>query len=159
MCRVLREGHVLCLNQCVFGVDMRSNVSAMCFLVGFVFALVFKVLWHVVISYLRASMETFMCRKHVCVGVKKFVTLKVHLFHEDQKMYKCRHTLVLLGLRVDYTADRFNLLALTDITADTLIALRRERFIYLQEHYCVGIRRLFTLQTHWRRLGDDVFKL
>ena len=46
-----------------------------------------------------------MCRKHVCVGVKKFVTLKVHLFHEDQKVYKCRHTLVLLGLRVDYTAD------------------------------------------------------
>ena len=72
-------------------------------------------------------METFMCRKHVCVGVKKFVTLKVHLFHEDQKVYKCRHTLVSLGLRVDYTADRFNSLALTDITADTLIALRRER--------------------------------
>ena len=44
MCRVLREGPVLCLNQCVFGVDMRSNVSAMCFLVGFVCALVFKVL-------------------------------------------------------------------------------------------------------------------
>ena len=44
MCRVLREGHVLCLNQCVFGVDMRSNVSAMCFLVGCVCALVFKVL-------------------------------------------------------------------------------------------------------------------
>ena len=140
MCRVLREGPVLCLNQCVFGVDMRSNVSAMCFLVGFVCALVFKVLWHVVISYFRTSMETFMCRKHVCVGVKKFVTLKVHLFHEDQKVYKCRHTLVLLGLRVDYTADRFNSLALTDITADTLIALRRQRFIYLQEHYCVGIR-------------------
>ena len=80
-------------------------------------------------------METFMCRKHVCVGVKKFVTLKVHLFHEDQMVYKCRHTLVSLGLRVDYTADRFNSLALTDITADTLIALRRERFIYLQEHY------------------------
>ena len=33
-------------------------------------------------------METFMCRKHVCVGVKKFVTLKVHLFHEDQMVYK-----------------------------------------------------------------------
>ena len=33
MCRVLREGPVLCLNQCDFGVDMRSNVSAMCFLV------------------------------------------------------------------------------------------------------------------------------
>ena len=82
-----------------------------------------------------------------------------NLFHEDQKVYKCRHTLVSLGLRVDYTADRFNSLALTDITADTLIALRRERFIYLQEHYCVGIRRLFTLQTHWWRLGDDVFKL
>ena len=74
-------------------------------------------------------METFMCRKHVCVGVKKFVTLKVHLFHEDQKVYKCRHTLVSLGLRVDYTADRFNSLALTDITADTLIALMPERFI------------------------------
>ena len=44
MCRVLREGPVLCLNQCVFGVDMRSNVSAMCFLAGFVCALVFKVL-------------------------------------------------------------------------------------------------------------------
>ena len=42
MCRVLREGPVLCLNQCVFGVDMRSDVSAMCFLVGFVCALVFK---------------------------------------------------------------------------------------------------------------------
>ena len=159
MCRVLHEGPVLCLNQCVFGVDMRSNVSAMCFLVGCVCALVFKVLWHVVISYFRASMETFMCRKRVCVGVKKFVNLKVHLFHEDQKVYKCRHTLVSLGLRVDYTADRFNSLALTDITADTLIALRRERFIYRQEHYCVGIRRSFTLQTHWRRLGDDVFKL
>ena len=37
-------GHVLCLNQCVFGVDMRSNVSAMCFLVRCVCALVFKVL-------------------------------------------------------------------------------------------------------------------
>ena len=72
-------------------------------------------------------METFMCRKHVCVDVKKFVTLKEHLFHEDQKVYKCRHTLVSLGLRVDYTADRFNSLALTDITADTLIALRGER--------------------------------
>ena len=23
--------------------------------------------------------------KHVCIGVKKFVTPKVHLFHEDQK--------------------------------------------------------------------------
>ena len=76
MCRVLREGPVLCLNQCVVGVDMRSNVSAMCFLVGCVCALVFKVLWHVVISYFRASMETFMCRKRVCVGVKKFVNLK-----------------------------------------------------------------------------------
>ena len=74
-------------------------------------------------------METFMCRKRVCVGVKKFVNLKVHLFHEDQKVYKCRHTLVSLGLRVNYTADRFNSLALTDITADTLIASRRERFI------------------------------
>ena len=104
-------------------------------------------------------METFTCCKHVCVDVKKFVTLKVHLFRKDQKVHKCRHTLVSLGYRVDYTADRLNSLALTDITADTLIALRRERFIYLQEHYCVGIRRLFTLQTHWRRLGDDVFKL
>ena len=130
MCRVLREGPVLCLNQCVFGVDMRSNVSAMCFLVGFVCALVFKVLWHVVISYFRTSMETFMCRKHVCVGVKKLVTLKVHLFHEDQKVYKCRHTLVLLGLRVDYTADRFNSLALTDITADTLIGVEATK-VYL----------------------------
>ena len=71
-------------------------------------------------------METFMCRKHVCVGVKKFVTLKVHLFHEDQKMYKCRDTLVSFGLKVDYTAYRFNSLELTGITADTLIALRRE---------------------------------
>ena len=35
---------MLCLNQCVFGVDMRSNVSAMCSLVGCVCALVFKVL-------------------------------------------------------------------------------------------------------------------
>ena len=42
MCRVFCEGHVLCLNQCVFGVDMRSNVSAMCFLVGCVCALVFQ---------------------------------------------------------------------------------------------------------------------
>ena len=100
-----------------------------------------------------------MCRKHACVGVKKFVILKVHLFHEDQKVYKCRRTLVSLGLRVVDTADKFNSLALTDITADTLIALRRERFIILQDHYCVGIRRLFTLQTHWRRLGADVFKL
>ena len=74
MCRVLREGPVMCLNQCVFGVDMRSSVSAMCFLVGCVCALVFKVLWHVVISYFRASMETFMCRKRVCVGVKKLLT-------------------------------------------------------------------------------------
>ena len=39
-------------------------------------------------------METFMSCKHVCVGVKKFVTPKVHLFHEDQKVYKCRDTLV-----------------------------------------------------------------
>ena len=46
-------------------------------------------------------METFMCCKHVCVGVKKFVTPKVHLFHEDQKVYKCRDTLVSLGLKVD----------------------------------------------------------
>ena len=67
------------------------------------------------------------CAINVCVGVKKFVTLKVHLFQEDQRVYKCRHTLVSPGLRVDYTADRFNSLALTDITADTLIALRRER--------------------------------
>ena len=51
-------------------------------------------------------------------------------------------------LKVDYTADRFNSLALTGITADTLIALRRGRFIYLQEHYCFGIRRLFTLKTY-----------
>ena len=63
-------------------------------------------------------------------------------------MYKCRDTLVSLGLNVDYTADRFNSLALTGITADTLIALRRGRFIYLQEHYCLGIRRLFTLKTY-----------
>ena len=63
-------------------------------------------------------------------------------------MYKCRDTLVSLGLKVDYTADRFNSLALTGITADTLIALRRGRFIYLQEHYCLGIRRLFTLKTY-----------
>ena len=93
------------------------------------------------------------------LALKNFVNLKVHLFHEDQKVYKCRHTLVSLGLRVDYTAVRLNSLALTDITADTLIALMRERFFYLQEHYCVGIKGLFTLQTHWRRLGDDVFKL
>ena len=58
-----------------------------------------------------------------------------------------RHT-GLLGLKVDYTADRFNSLALTGITADTLIALRRGRFIYLQEHYCFGISRLFTLKTY-----------
>ena len=93
-------------------------------------------------------METFMSCKHVCVGVKKFVTPKVHLFHKDQKVYKCRDTLVCKGLKVDYTADRFNSLALTGITADTLIALRRGRFIYLQEHYCFGIRRLFTLKTY-----------
>ena len=74
-------------------------------------------------------------------------------------MYKCRRTLVSLGLRVVDTADKFNSLALTDITADTHIALRRERFINLQDHYCVGIRRLFTLQTNWWRLCDDVFKL
>ena len=42
-------------------------------------------------------METFMCRKHICVDVKKFVTLKVHLFHKDQKVYKCRDTLVSFG--------------------------------------------------------------
>ena len=59
-----------------------------------------------------------------------------------------RDTLVSLELKVDYTADRFNSLALTGITADTLIALRRGRFIYLQEHYCLGIRRLFTLKTY-----------
>ena len=80
----------------------------MCFLVGCVSAFVFKVLSDVVMSYFRASMETFMCCKHVCVGVKKFVTPKVHLFHEDQKVYKCRDTLVSLGLKVDYTADMFN---------------------------------------------------
>ena len=36
MCRVLREGPVLCLNQCVFGVDMRSNVIScwMCLCIG-----------------------------------------------------------------------------------------------------------------------------
>ena len=58
-----------------------------------------------------------------------------------------RHT-GLLGLKVDYTADRLNSLALTGITADTLIALRRGRFMYLQKHYCFGIRRLFTLKTY-----------
>ena len=71
-----------------------------------------------------------------------------YTYFEDQKVYKCRDTLVSLGLKVDYTADRFNSLALTGITADTLIALRRGRFIYLQEHYCLGIRRLFTLKTY-----------
>ena len=36
-----------------------------------------------------------------------------------------RHT----ELKVDYTADRFNSLALTGITADTLIALRRKVYL------------------------------
>ena len=71
--------------------------------------------------------RTFMCRKHVCVGVKKFCYPEGTLISLDQKVYKCRDTLVSLGLKVDYTAERFNSLALTGITADTLIALRRER--------------------------------
>ena len=29
--------------------------------------------------------QPLVCRKHVCVGVKSSVTLKVNLFHEDQK--------------------------------------------------------------------------
>ena len=29
--------------------------------------------------------QPLLCRKHVCVGVKSSVTLKEHLFHEDQK--------------------------------------------------------------------------
>ena len=40
-----------------------------------------------------------------------------------------RHT-GLLGLKVDYTADRFNSLALTGITADTLIAFEARK-VYL----------------------------
>ena len=34
-------------------------------------------------------------------NVPSVVTLKVHLFHEDQKVYKCGDTLVSFGLKVD----------------------------------------------------------
>ena len=74
-------------------------------------------------------------------------------------MYECGDTLVSFGLYVDYSADRFNSSALTGITADTLIALGREGFIFLWKHYSVGIRTLFTLQTHWRRLSYVFLKL
>ena len=60
--------------------------------------------------------------KMYALALKSVVTLKVHLFHEDQKVYKCGDTLVSFGLKVDKTADMFNSLALTGIIADTLIA-------------------------------------
>ena len=103
--------------------------------------------------------QTFLCGKMYALALKSVVTLKVQLFHEDQKVYKCGDTLVSFGLYVDYSADRFNSSALTGITADTLIALGREGFIFLWKHYSVGIRTLFTLQTHWRRLSYVFFKL
>ena len=68
--------------------------------------------------------QPLLCRKHVCVGVKSSVTLKVHLVHEDQKVYLCGDTLLPFAFKVEYTADRFNSLALTGIAADTLIAMR-----------------------------------
>ena len=120
--------------------------------------LVLKVLKHVVMLYFEESSE-LQRRKRSCavkmyaLALKSVVTLKVQLFYEDQKVYECGDTLVSFGLYVDYSADRFNSSALTGITADTLIALGREGFIFLWKHYSVGIRTLFTLQTHWRRLS------
>ena len=45
-----------------------------------------------------------MCFVAICawaIALKSVVTLKVHLFHEDQKVYKCGDTLVSFGLKVD----------------------------------------------------------
>ena len=104
----------------------------MCFVArcacAFVFkVLMFKVFEHVATLYCGVSSELQRCKRSCAVkmyalALKIVVTLKVHLFHEDQKVYKCGDTLVSFGLNVDKTADRFNSLALTGITADTLIA-------------------------------------
>ena len=53
----------------------------------------------------------------------------------------------------------FNSSALNCIIADTRIVLRREGFIFLWKPYAVGIRTLFTLQTHLGHLSYDFFKL
>ena len=52
------------------------------------------------------------------------VVLLLSVSEEDQKVYNCGDTLLSFGFKIDYTADRFNLLALTGIAADTLIVLR-----------------------------------
>ena len=150
-------------------VNIRSKVRAMCFVAICAWAIAFKVLVrkvlkHVVMLYFEESSK-LQRRKRSCavkmyaLALKSVVTLKVQLFYEDQKVYKCGETLVSFGLYVDYSADRFNSSALTGITADTLIALGRDGFIFLWKHYYVGIRTLFTLQTHWRRLSYVFFKL
>ena len=52
------------------------------------------------------------------------VVLLLSVSEEDQKVYNCGDTLHSFGFKIDYTADRFNSLALTGIAADTLIVLR-----------------------------------
>ena len=52
------------------------------------------------------------------------VVLLLSVSEEDQKVYNCGDTLLSFGFKVDYTADRFNSLALTGIAADIHIVLR-----------------------------------
>ena len=52
------------------------------------------------------------------------VVLLLSVSEEDQKAYNCGDTLLSFRFKIDYTADRFNSLALTGIVADTLIVLR-----------------------------------
>ena len=62
------------------------------------------------------------CCSMVVCSAKVILLLSVS--EEDQKVYNCWDTLLSYGFKVDYTADRFNSLALTGIAADTQIVLR-----------------------------------
>ena len=83
----------------------------MCFVArcayAFVFkVLVFKVLEHVATLYFGVSSELQRCKRPCAVkmyalALKRVVTLKVYLFHEEQKVYKCGDTLVSFGSKVD----------------------------------------------------------
>ena len=83
----------------------------MCFVArcayAFVFTvLVFKVLEHLAVLYCGVSSELQRYKRPCAVkmyalALKSVVTLKVHLFHEDQKVYKCGDTLGSFGSKVD----------------------------------------------------------
>ena len=91
MCRVLRHGHVFCLNQCVL-VSIFVLKLAQCFVSPDVRVCIcvqsVKTCGDVIFPTIKRTimMQPLLCRKHVCVGVKSSVTLKVRFVHENQKV-------------------------------------------------------------------------